>query len=273
MNAYSDLLLKLHYLDLEINEIYQIMQKFKKTSLSIALKNYFPRYQKLDVSCIKSNLDKHNIKYVTILDENYPKKLENIYMPPLVLFYQGDLSLLDHKMIAVIGARDNSEYGKEVTKIFVRELVKQQIYIISGLAYGIDTIAHKSSMECMGKTIAVLGSGINQIYPLEHTDIARKIGRNHLLLSEYPPFAKGKKTHFPFRNRIVSGLSDGVLVIEAKKRSGTLITCDYALDQGKDIFVVPNHIFAENSEGTNNLIKQGAYLVTSVDDILEKIKH
>lgn len=269
----KDILLKLHYLDIEINEIYQIVKNINKASLKALLGNKYPEYNKLDITRIKQELNNNNIEYLTLLDDSYPEKLTNIYMPPLVLFYQGNLSLLRAKIIAVIGARSYSDYGKNVTEAFVTQLVKHQFHIISGLAYGIDTIAHKTCLNAHGYTIAVLGSGIKQIYPKEHLGLAAEIGNKHLLISEYPPYAYARKTHFPFRNRIVSALSDGVLVIEAKERSGTLITCDYALDQGRDIFVVPNHIYAENSVGTNNLIKQGAILVTNINDILVNIKY
>ncbi len=273
-----DILLKLHYLDLEINEIYSILQKLNQfpkidsTVLKLVLQKKKSCYDLLDCSRIKKDLVQHNIEYVTILDEHYPRRLENIFMPPLVLFYKGDLTLLKAKTLAVIGAREYSSYGENVTRKFVPQLVKNEFHIVSGLAYGIDTIAHIACIEANGKTIAVLGSGINQIYPSTHKKLAEEIGENHLLMSEYPPTAYARKTHFPFRNRIVSGLSDGILVIEAKERSGTLITCDYALDQGKDIFVIPNQIYEEKSVGTNNLIKQGAKLVTHVLDILENFK-
>lgn len=266
-----DILLKLHYLDLEINEIHKVYQNLSKKSLRILLQEKYELFEKLDLKMINKELTINNIKYITILDDLYPQKLKNIYQAPLVLFYQGNLNLLNDKIVAVIGSRDYTSYGEKVTKKFVLELVKYKYHIISGLAYGIDTIAHLSCIANNGKTIAVLGSGLKHIYPKEHLHIAKEISKNHLLISEYHPYCKPKKTHFPFRNRIVSGLSDGVLVIEAKERSGTLITCDYALEQGKDIFVIPNDIFTLNSVGTNNLIKQGAYLVTDINDILDNI--
>ncbi len=279
MSDVRNILLKLHYLGLEIHEIYRIIKKLylsKKIDHSIlkqVLKNNYITYQKLDCERIKKELINHNIEYVTIVDPHYPQKLGHIYMPPLVLFYQGDYALVNSKMLAVIGCRDYSPYGERVTKLMVPELVHHHFTIISGLAYGIDSIAHRNCIEANGKTIAVLGSGIKSVYPKQHENLARDIGKNHLLISEYPPYERATKTHFPFRNRIVSGLSNGILVIEAKERSGTLITCDYALDQGKDIFVIPNGIFEENSVGTNHLIKQGANLVTNIFDILENIKY
>ncbi|HEY8364197.1 MAG TPA: DNA-processing protein DprA [Haloplasmataceae bacterium] len=269
-----DFLLKLHYLGYEINEIYQVVRIYQKShNMALALGSKYSQYLALNSECIKEELSKYNIRYLTIFDAFYPEKLLNIYMPPLVLFYQGDLTLLDNRVMAVIGSRANTTYGEKVTRYIVPQLVEHKFVIASGLAYGIDTIAHKSCLDSFGKTIAVLGSGIKEIYPKEHLSLAQEIGKNHLLISEYPPFEKPKKTHFPFRNRIVSGISNSILVIEAKAQSGTLITCDYALDQGKDIFVIPNQIFAEESAGTNNLIKQGAYLVSDVSDILANIRY
>lgn len=278
MEDVKNVLLKLHYLDLEINEIYQILQRlyqFKKIEDNIlrkVLQKKYDRYQKLNAEKIKADLFFQQIEYLTIVDKNYPRRLENIFMPPLILFYQGNINLFDKLSLAVIGSRYNSTYGEKVTKKLVSDLVKHHFQIISGLAYGIDSIAHKACIENNGQTIAVLGSGLLHIYPKEHVDLANVIAKEHLLITEYPPYVEPKRSHFPFRNRIVSGLANGILVIEAKERSGTLITCDYALDQGKEIFVVPNNIFDQNSVGTNNLIKQGAKLVTSINDILENFR-
>lgn len=277
MENIQDFLLKLHYLDLEVHERYQIINRLSLTDeLNISIiKNVlgplFKQYEALDISKLKEELSKEKIGFLTIFDEAYPEKLKVIYHAPLLLFYQGDINLLKRKILAVIGARKYSPYGEKVTKYLIPDLVKEGIVIISGLAYGIDTIAHKTTIDHGGKTIAVLGSGISNIYPPEHEELGRLIGKEYLLLSEYYPHAKPYKTHFPFRNRIVGALSDGVLVIEAKERSGTLITCDYALEQGKDIFAVPNDIFDTNSIGTNNLIKEGAYLVTNASDILSRV--
>lgn len=271
----KDILLKLHYMNLEINEIYVLLKKIYQEKcinekiLRKILKEKYGYYEKLEIDKINYELETSNTKFISILDKEYPENLQNIFMPPLILFYQGDLSLINNFMIAVIGSRANTNYGEKVARLIVNDLVKHDITIISGLAYGIDSIAHLASIEANGKTIAVLGSGFLNIYPKAHIDLANRISHGHLLISEYPPHVKASKTHFPFRNRIVSGLSSGVLVIEAKERSGTLITCDYALDQGKDIFVIPNHIFAKSSVGTNTLIKQGAKLVTGISDVLE----
>jgi DNA processing protein len=275
MENIKDLLLKLHYLKLEVHTLYQIIlklyhyQDIDESVLKRVLENHYESFQKLNILQIKEELFKHRISYQTILCEAYPKRLNPIFMPPLVLFYKGDYKLIDTKTIAVIGTRDYSPYGEEACDYFVKALVENQMTTVSGLAKGIDRIAHEKTILYGGRTIAVLGSGLLSIYPKENLALAQQIASEHLLMSEYPPFESPSKTHFPFRNRIVSGLSDGIVVIEAAKKSGTLITCDFALDQGKDIYVVPGNIFAKNSEGTNNLIKQGAKLISHIQDILE----
>jgi DNA processing protein len=275
MENIKDLLLKLHYLKLEVHTIYQIILKLDQfqdvddLALKKVLESHYERYRQLNILQIKEELLKHKISYQTILCEDYPKRLLPIFMPPLVLFYKGDYRLAESETIAVIGTRDYSPYGEEACDYFVKGLVEQHMTIVSGLAKGIDRIAHEKAIVYGGRTIAVLGSGLLAIYPKENKALADKIANDHLLISEYPPYEPPSKTHFPFRNRIVSGLSDGVVVIEAAKKSGTLITCDFALDQGKDIYVVPGNIFAKNSEGTNNLIKQGAKLINTIEDILE----
>lgn len=275
MKCIKDILLKLHYLNLEVNSIYQLLLKlyeYQDMSESIiekVLGEQYTAYKNLSIVRIKEELILHNIEYKTIICDDYPKSLQNIFMPPVVLFYQGNYSLIDSKRIAVIGARNYTDYGFKACDHFVSQLVEAGLTIVSGLARGIDSIAHRKTIEYGGKTIAVLGSGLLKIYPKENHDLAREIALNHLIVSEYPPNEGAKKTHFPFRNRIVSGLSQGVLVIEAKAKSGTLITSDYALDQSRDVYVVPGSIFEENCEGTNNLIKQGAKLVTHINDVLE----
>ena len=173
------------------------------------------------------------------------------------------------KSIAIIGSRDYSDYGKRVAKDFAYNLAENDICIISGLARGIDSFAHEACLSAEGKTIAVLGSGLDIIYPKENIGLFNKIILNGgLVISEYPLGTKPQKQHFPARNRIISGLSDGVLVIEAKEKSGTNITVDFALEQGKDVFVVPGNIYSKTSNGTNFLIKEGAIPVTNFLDII-----
>ena len=229
-------------------------------------------YYKQNLDNIMYYIKKNNIITVSINDENYPNSLKNIYDPPILLYLKGNIDLIYKKSISIIGCRLCSSYGKVVTKKFAYNLAKKNITIISGLARGIDTYAHIGALEANGNTIAVLGSGIDVIYPKENENLYNSIIKNNgLIISEYIIGTKPIPINFPKRNRIISALSSGVLVTEAKIRSGSFITVDFALEQGKEIFAVPGNINSVNSEGTNYLIKQGAKLVTSVDDILDEL--
>lgn len=214
---------------------------------------------------------KNDIKMINILDKNYPSKLKSIYAPPITLFAKGDISLLDLKSIAIVGSREPSKYGVCVAKKFSSELSKNGITVISGLARGVDTFAHLGALSTEGKTIAVLGSGIDVVYPKENAKYYKEISEKGLIISEYIVGTSPKSENFPQRNRIISGLSDGVLVVEARKNSGTMITTDFALEQGKELYVIPGNITSSTSVGTNNLIKEGAKLVTDVYEILEDL--
>lgn len=263
-------LLKLAHLGLEVQESYNIILKLKQGwDFKQALGHHYPTFINLDATSIETSLKNLGINYVTLIDCEYPSRLKNIYMPPLVLFYQGDLALTKQKTLAVIGSRIHTDYGRSCCEYFVSGMVSYGVVIVSGLARGIDGLAHEVAIRNGGHTIAVLGSGLRVIYPKEHLKLAKEIATNHLILSEYPPFEAPKKTHFPFRNRIVSGLSDGILVIEAQEKSGTLITCDFGLEQGKEIYAVPGSIFSNHRRGVHRLIQQGAKLVTTVNDIFE----
>ena len=214
------------------------------------------------------------IEEVNIDSEEYPKQLKEIYDPPLKLYVLGSKQLLKEKSIAIVGARNATEYGKKVAFQISKELSEAKINIISGLAVGIDTSAHLGTLQgkCIGKTIAVLGSGLDKIYPKENIELAKHILKfGGCLVSEYPVGTSASKLNFPQRNRIISGLSKGVLVVEASEKSGSLITADFALEQGREVFAIPGDINKENSKGTNELIKQGAKLVTKYNEILEEI--
>ena len=214
---------------------------------------------------------KNNIEIVSILDDEYPNILRNIYDPPIFLYLKGNKKILNKMSIAIIGCREARDYGKKIAKNFAYNLSKNNINIISGLAKGIDTCAHLGAIYAKEKTIAVLGSGINVIYPKENLYLVQKILENEgVIISEYPLGTAPEKRNFVARNRIISGMSRGVLVVEAKKKSGTLITVDFALNEGRDIFVIPGDISSENSFGTNDLIKQGGKLVTDFTEILEE---
>lgn len=218
------------------------------------------------------------MKYKVIkIDMNskwYPERLKNIDCPPKQLYCLGDLELLNVKnSIAIIGSRNCSRYGERVAKEFAEGLSKNDVCVVSGLAKGIDAFAHMGCLGVGGKTVAVLGCGVDIIYPKENEELFYQILKQKgLIISEYPLGTKPEKQHFPARNRIISGLSDGVLVIEARKNSGTNITVDFALEQGKDVFVIPGNIYSKTSDGTNFLIKEGAIPVTTYHDIWDFIK-
>lgn len=210
------------------------------------------------------------IEEILIDSKEYPEKLKNIYDSPKKLYVIGNKNLLYKKGIAIVGTRAATAYGKKVSYDFAKELSENHIVVISGLALGIDTYAHIGALK--GGTIAVLGSGIDQIYPKENIELAREILKNNgCIISEYPLGSKPERLHFPQRNRIISGLGEGVLVVEANKKSGALITAEFALEQGKEVFVVPGDIKKPQSEGTNKLIQDGAMLVTGGKEIIENI--
>ncbi|MCD6490036.1 MAG: DNA-processing protein DprA, partial [Thermodesulfobacterium sp.] len=189
--------------------------------------------------------------------------------PPLFLYIKGHL-LQDKNLIAVIGSRKPTSYGKEVAYKFSKSLAEKGIGIVSGLARGIDSISHRGALDGNGYTIGVLGCGVDVVYPAENRELFEKIVKNKgAIISEFPFATRPRKENFPMRNRIISGFSEGVIVIEAGKKSGTLITAKWALNQGKEVFSVPGSIFSSQSKGTHYLIKQGANIVTSPEEILE----
>jgi DNA processing protein len=209
------------------------------------------------------------------LDADYPERLLHIPSSPPVLFYRSTLSkplaLLEEPSVAVIGTRQPSPYGEEVATRISRDLTLSGVLVVSGLALGIDTCAHAGALDAGGATVAVLANGIDGVYPRENGKLADRIVAHGVLLSEMPPGTPPKANFFPARNRIISGLCDATAVIEAAARSGTMITAGCALDQGRDVFAVPGSIFNERSDGTNQLIKEGAYVLTGVEDILERL--
>ncbi len=225
------------------------------------------------------------IEEITINSKEYPEKLRNIYDAPQKIYVLGNKQLLKRLGIAVVGARKATMYGKKIAYKISGELAENGINIISGLAVGIDTCAHLGAIQAqnsknikenlnIGKTIAVLGSGIDNIYPKENTELARRIIKTGgCIISEYPLGSKPERLHFPQRNRIMSALSDGILVVEASKSSGSLITAEFALEQGKEVFSIPGDITREQSQGCNELIKDGAIIITSTQEILDIIKY
>ena len=212
-----------------------------------------------------------NIEIVGLFDSKYPYKLKNIYDAPIILYAKGNLNLLEsEKTIAIVGSRNCSEYGRKITEKMSYMLAKKDYTIVSGMARGIDSYAHKGALIAQGKTIAVLGSGINYIYPKENEILYNKILEEQgLIISEYPLNMIPTPKCFPARNRIISGISDKVLVTEASQKSGSIITANFAIEQGKNVYAIPGNITSVKSEGTNELIKEGAFLVTTLEDIID----
>ncbi len=232
-------------------------------------------WQKRDMKLLqryRAYMNKNHIQMINIIDEAYPEELKTIYDPPVTLFVKGNSECLKGNKIAVIGCRNASEYGMRITKKIASGLANNGITVVSGLARGIDAMAHQGALVKKAKTVAVLGSGLDIVYPYENKDLYQEIVKQGgAIISEYIVGTKPMAKNFPRRNRIISGLSHGVLVVEATKKSGTMITVDFALEQGRDVYVVPGNIDSFKSEGTNELLKQGAKLITCVEDILEEL--
>ncbi|MCF6466325.1 DNA-processing protein DprA [Clostridium sp. Cult2] len=246
-----------------IQGLRNIKAEIKEKIISNRSKDYLNRLFNL--------IEKQNIDVITIFDKDYPKRLHYIYDNPKVLYIKGNIIEEDNLSIAIVGSRKATSYGKWATEKFVEELVKLDVTIVSGLALGIDSIAHKKALEENGRTIGVLGNGLDIVYPKKNKDIYEVISKKGALISEYflgvPPLAY----NFPQRNRIISGLSLGVIVVEAKEKSGSLITAHHALEQGKEVFALPGNINSIFSRGTNKLIKDGAKLIMDIDDIIEEV--
>ncbi|WP_404459234.1 DNA-processing protein DprA [Oceanobacillus kapialis] len=214
--------------------------------------------------------DKTQCSIITILDHEYPSVLRMINDPPFVLYALGDHRLLNYSpSLSVIGTRKPTREAWDKTKLMIQPLIEEGWAIVSGMARGIDTYAHKITIEGSGKTIAVLGSGFHHIYPMENQALFTKIRKTGIVLSEYPPSMPASKHHFPERNRIISGLAFGTLVIEATEKSGTLITVDQALDQGREVYALPGSPLVAQTKGCHRMIQEGAKLVTGAASILE----
>lgn len=234
-------------------------------------------YQKMlemaDEELVKTfviNQAERGIKIVCKDDEDYPQKLYYLHDAPYILYYMGDLSLANKPSLSVVGTRKPTNYGRMVTEKIVRDVAAAGIVIVSGLAYGVDSIAHRKCLEVGGKTIAVLGGGFDNIYPSEHKGLAEEIAQKGLLISEYRPKRRATQYTFPTRNRIVAGLGDGVLITEAGLKSGTIHTKDFALDYGKNLYAVPGNIDSTSSALSNEIIKTSqASLVMDANDILK----
>ncbi|MCK5305858.1 MAG: DNA-processing protein DprA [Candidatus Omnitrophica bacterium] len=223
---------------------------------------------KKELACI----EKEKIRLLVIGDEEYPLNLKKIYDPPALLYIKGGIIKSDAVSIAVVGSRKSSAYGRQITERLSADLARYKISVVSGLARGIDTASHRGALKAGGRTIGVLGSGLARMYPPENLSLCEEIAASGAVISELPLFAPPYPQNFPKRNRIISGLSLGVVVVEARKRSGSLITADCALEQGREVFAIPGNAGYLNSEGTNHLIRQGAALVENAEDIINEFK-
>ncbi|HEO3864561.1 TPA: DNA-processing protein DprA [Streptococcus agalactiae] len=263
--------------NLNINNIINYLKKNSLTSLSVRnmavvskCKNptfFIENYKQLDLKKLRQEFKKFPV--LSILDSNYPLELKEIYNPPVLLFYQGNIELLSKPKLAVVGARQASQIGCQSVKKIIKE-TNNQFVIVSGLARGIDTAAHVSALKNGGSSIAVIGSSLDVYYPTENKKLQEYMSYNHLVLSEYFTGEQPLKFHFPERNRIIAGLCQGIVVAEAKMRSGSLITCERALEEGREVFAIPGNIIDGKSDGCHHLIQEGAKCIISGKDILSE---
>lgn len=256
----------INFSDKEIYNLKNINTNIKKNIVKYKSQIYLDE--------IKSNLEKKSISYISIYDELYPSNLRNIYDAPKILFYKGNLDILKNNInLTMVGSRKCTQYGINCAKHISKNLSDNGINIISGLAIGIDTYSHIGCLEGNGKTVAVIGSSLDNILPKRNIKLAQKIlDDGGLILSEYNIRDSVYPSNYVYRNRILSGISDGVIVVEAAKKSGALITVEYALEQGKNVFSIPGNINSCMSEGCHKIIKEGAILVHSVEDILNEYR-
>ncbi len=210
-------------------------------------------------------------RIITLEDSEYPRRLKEIYDPPPILYVRGEIKDSDGLAVAIVGSRRTTPYGRWITEKIAQELAGYRVTIVSGLARGIDSLAHWAALSAGERTLAVLGCGVDIVYPRENRALFQKITEQGAVISEFPMGCAPEAGHFPKRNRVISGLSMGVVVIEAGEKSGSLITAGYALEQGREVFAVPGNVGSAGSRGTNQLIKQGAKVVLSSEDILEEI--
>ncbi|MEW6557046.1 MAG: DNA-processing protein DprA [Elusimicrobiota bacterium] len=248
------------------NELLQVEGIEPKTAKIIAEER-----NKIDVQKEIKEAEKNGFQIIAAFMDNYPQTLKTIYDYPPVLYTKGNISERDAIAVAIVGTRRLTTYGKMVCEYLTRELVNAGITIVSGLARGIDTVAHQTAVSEKGRTIAVLGNGLSYHYPPENRKLEDRIAENGAVISEFPLHTKPDRQNFPRRNRLISGLSLGVVVVEADEKSGALITAKSAIEQGRDVFAIPGSIFSKYSKGPNTLIKEGAKLVSGVDDIINEI--
>ncbi len=247
--------------------------EFKKAGLDDNATNSIAQWRpKISLDSEIEKLEKHNIKAFNYHDKDYPARLKEIHDFPPLIYVRGNILAEDEYCLAVVGTRNPSVYGRQLTEEIVSELAHSKITIVSGLAKGIDTIAHRSALGAGGRTIAVMGGGLDSVYPAENANLARNILKNGAMISEYAPGTKPRPENFPRRNRIMSGLCLGVLVIEAGETSGSLITAHLAFEQDREVFAIPGSVLSPASIGTNKLIMEGtARLVRNASDILQEL--
>jgi DNA processing protein len=245
--------------------------KTSEVTLTEAQRLQMEHFANYEWDAISDLLEKNEIHFVTILDKQYPAIMKSIYNPPLYFFYRGDFRPEDfQRSIAIVGTRKPTAYGITVGQQITKELTKNKCVICSGLAYGIDTMAHTTAIENGGRTYAIMATGCDRIYPAKNKELGKEIIKNGAVISEFLPGSKAEKWNFPIRNRIISALSLGTFVVEGKQNSGALLTAKYALDQNRDIYALPGDITREQAEGPNYLIQLGAKPVLSSDSILEE---
>ena len=225
----------------------------------------------IDLDAEMEKMERFQVQAFTFHDEGYPQRLKETYDYPPVLYVRGSIDSRDEWCLAIVGTRGVTVYGRQVTEEIVADLASRKITIVSGLARGVDTVAHRSALDVGGRTIAIFACGLDTIYPPENATLAKRIMENGALVSEYPLGTRPRADNFPRRNRIMSGMSLGTLVVEAGEKSGALITAQMALDQNREVFAVPGSILSPASRGANRLIQQGAKLVANYSDILEEL--
>lgn len=233
--------------------------------------NFLQVRHQVDLDEVLRHVDQAGVHVLTWNSPDYPALLSYILDAPPVLFVRGEITPVDEWAVAMVGTRKVTVYGREVAHRLADDLARNGVTVVSGLARGVDSIAHKAALEAGGRTLAVLGSGVDYIYPAEHRVLAEAIVENGALVSDYPLGTRPEASNFPARNRIISGLSMGTVVVEAGLKSGALITADFALDHGREVFAVPGSILSPASAGCNRLLRDGAHVVTEVGDILETL--
>jgi DNA processing protein len=246
-----------------LSRIPGVSEKFAQTLL--LQKERFPLQRE------KEMIDQHGIHLIPVTHPEYPLNLKTMAAPPPLLYTKGNLVPGDRFSIGVVGSRQNSSYGRRICEEIVGELAKKGITIVSGMARGVDSLAHLFAMKNAGRTFAVLGNGLSACYPPENKDLMEQIASQGAVISEYPMATRPEKKNFPERNGIIAGFSLGVLVVEANQRSGSLITAHAALEENRSVYAVPGNIFKKTCQGTNDLIRQGAQIVRSADDIIEDL--